>query len=54
MDVDKKKYICDFCPKCENRTECCSQYRRVINEDYDKYIEEIRRFYYSKEGQEYI
>lgn len=52
MGVDKKKYICDFCLKCENRTECCSQYRRVIYEDYDKYIEEIRRFYYSKEGQE--
>ena len=50
--VKKKKYTCDYCISCKYKSECTSQYRRIIYEHYDENIEEIRRFYYSDEGQE--
>ena len=49
--VKKKKYTCDYCISCEYKSECTSQYRRIFYELYDPNIEEIRRFYYSDEGQ---
>lgn len=48
----KKKYSCDYCPKCEFKQECTSQHKRVFYEHYDKDIEAIRKLYYSEEGQE--
>ena len=50
--VKKKKYTCDYCISCEYKSECTSQHRRILYELYDPDIEEIRRFYYSDEGQE--
>lgn len=50
--VKKKKYTCDYCISCEFKSECTSQYRRILYEHYDSDIEEIRRFYYSDEGQD--
>ena len=50
--VLKKKYISDYCLKCEFKNRCTSQYRRIIYEPYDPIIEEIRQLYYSQEGQE--
>ena len=50
--VDKKKYSCDYCPKCEFKSECTSQHKRVFYEHHDKDLESIRRLYYSKKGQE--
>ena len=50
--VKKKKYTTDQCISCKHKQECTSQYRRIFYELYDKNIEEIRRFYYSDEGQE--
>ena len=47
-----KKYQTDYCLKCEFKKDCTSQHRRIFYEPYDPYIEEIRRFYYSEEGQE--
>ena len=49
--VKKKKYTCDYCISCEYKSECTSQYRRIFYELFDPNIEEIRRFYYSDEGQ---
>ena len=51
-NVKKKKYICDYCIHCEFKSECTSQYRRILYELYDPNIEEIRKYYYSDEGQE--
>lgn len=51
-NIKKKKYTCDYCIPCEFKSECTSQYRRIFYEHYDPDIEEIRRFYYSNEGQE--
>ena len=51
-NVKKKKYTCDYCIPCEFKSECTSQYRRIFYEHFDPYLEEIRRFYYSDEGQE--
>ena len=48
----KKKYSCDYCPKCEFKLECTSQHKRVFYEYYDKDIESIRKLYYSEKGQE--
>ena len=48
----KKKYTCDYCIPCEFKSECTSQYRRIFYEHYDPSIEEIRRYYYSDEGQD--
>ena len=50
--VKKKKYTCEYCINCPHKKECTSQYRRIFYEIYDPDIEEIRRFYYSDEGQE--
>ena len=50
--VKKKKYTCDYCISCKYKSECTSQYRRILYEHYDENMEEIRRFYYSDEGQE--
>ena len=50
--VEKKKYTCDYCISCEYKAECTSQHRRILYELHDPNIEEIRRFYYSDEGQE--
>lgn len=50
--VKKKKYTCDHCISCKYKSECTSQYRRIFYELYDENMEEIRRFYYSNEGQE--
>ena len=50
--VEKKKYTCDYCIPCEFKSECTSQHRRIFYEHYDADIEEIRRYYYSDEGQE--
>ena len=50
--VKKKKYTCDYCISCKYKSECTSQYRRIFYEHYDENMEEIRRFYYSDEGQE--
>lgn len=50
--VKKKKYTCDYCISCEYKSKCTSQYRRIFYELYDENMEEIRRFYYSDEGQE--
>ena len=50
--VKKKKYICDYCISYEFKSECTSQYRRILYELYDQNIEEIRKYYYSDEGQE--
>ena len=47
----KKKYSCDYCLKCKFKKECTSQHRRIIYEPYNPYIEEIRKLYYSDEGQ---
>ena len=47
----KKKYSCDYCPKCEFKPECTSQHKRVFYEYYDKDIEAIRQLYYSDKGQ---
>ena len=48
----KKKYTCNYCIPCEFKSECTSQHRRIFYEHYDSSIEEIRRYYYSDEGQE--
>ena len=50
--VEKKKYTCDYCISCSHKKNCTSQHRRIFYEIYDQDIEEIRRFYYSDEGQE--
>ena len=50
--VLKKKYVCNYCLNCPYKSECTSQHRRIFYEPYDPVIEEIRKFYYSEEGQE--
>ena len=50
--IKKKKYTCDYCISCEHKNNCTSQHRRIFYELYDPDIEEIKRFYYSKEGQD--
>ena len=47
----KKKYANEYCITCEFKAECTSQHSRVFYEHYDKNLEEIRRLYYSDEGQ---
>ena len=49
--VQKKKYTCDYCISCDYKSQCTSQYRKIFYEHYDPDMEEIRRFYYSDEGQ---
>ena len=50
--VEKKKYTTDHCLHCEFKNECTSQHRRIFYQLYDEDIEKIRKYYYSKEGQE--
>ena len=52
LELKRKKYACDYCISCEFKSECTSQYRRIFYEHYDANIEEIRRYYYSDEGQD--
>ena len=47
----KKKYTNDYCKTCEFKPKCTTQHTRIFYEHYDKDLEEIRRFYYSEEGQ---
>ena len=49
--VAMKKYTSKYCVKCEFKKQCTSQYKRTFYEHYDPVIEEIKRFYYSDEGQ---
>ena len=47
----KKKYSNKYCITCKYKSECTSQHSRVFYEDYDEVLEEIRKLYYSEEGQ---
>ena len=51
-DKPMKKYTSKYCVKCEFKKQCTSQYKRTFYEHHDPVIEEIKRFYYSDEGQE--